>query len=164
MLRGTIATRSDSCIENLKNQNREKMMVQTLWWGFGLGVFAAICAYSYGKGAGIVLAALIFLGIVLSLVAPDTFQAYLMLVGYGSGLVILASGLGLAAGAQLKAKRYWLSVLLFLPFPYMIWNTQSNESTRAEEKALAFEFVMNNKQVAELAGWPFKVIPSSSTT
>jgi hypothetical protein len=133
---------------------------------FALGVFAAICAYAFGArwGAGIVLAAIILGGVVLSLVAPATFQGYLMLVGYGAGLVVLASGLGLTAGVQLKAKRYLLSVLLFLPFPYLIWTTQSNESKQTEEKALAFEFVMSNKQVAELAGGPFKVLPSSSTT
>ena len=132
----------------------------------GLGVFAAVCAYAFGpkSGAGVVLVVIVLVGVVLSVAAPAMFQAYLMFVGYGAGLVLLASGVGLAAGAQLKRKQYWLTALILLTVPYLIWSTHANEARQAEEKALAYEFVTNNKQVAALAGGPFKVFPASSTT
>ena len=133
---------------------------------FALSVFAAICAYAFGAGraAGIVLVVLILIGIVLSVVAPPTFQAYVLLISFGAGLVILASALGLGAGIQLRKKRYWLAALLLLPFPCLTGINHYRANEQAQQEVRALEFVMHSKQVAQLAGGPFKAVPSSSST
>ena len=134
-----------------------------LYFLLALSIFSAASAFAAGpsRAVVIVIASLIFGGVIFSRVWPKNFEGYLMLLGYGALFIVFSVGAGIASGAMLRARRYWLAVLFFVPMSYFIWNTQSNESEQTKEQMMATEFVTNNNQIAQLAGGPFKVFLSS---
>jgi hypothetical protein len=79
-------------------------------------------------------------------------------------LVIAAAGLGIAAGINLKKRRFFLAACLFTPFPLFMWTTHSSSVSAKNEEKLAHEFITQNKQLADLVGGPVEVFPSSATT
>jgi hypothetical protein len=77
--------------------------------------------------------------------------------------VIGASGLGIAAGLSLRKRKFSLAALIFVPFVYFIWHTQSNEAQRENEKELALDYITHNAQMNALLGSPVKTSISSPT-
>ncbi len=136
------------------------------WLATALALFAAVCAFFLGVGiaVGLVLAALILAGVVSYGISPNAFQAFLMLVSFGAGVVIGSAGLGIAAGLNLRKRRFLLAALLLAPFPWFVWHTHSSGVEAEKEKQLAYDFVTRNPQLIQLVGGPVDVFPASATT
>ncbi|WP_411881896.1 hypothetical protein [Polaromonas sp. YR568] len=136
------------------------------WLTVALALFAAACAFFLGPGiaAGAVFAALVIAGAVSYGMSPNAFQLFLMTVSFGAAFVIGSAGLGIAAGLNLRKRRFILAALLLAPFPWFVWHTHSSGVEAANEKQLAYDFVTRNPQLIQLVGGPVKVYPASATT
>lgn len=129
-------------------------------------VLAAIFAFYFGaaKAIALLIASLILAGVLSSLISSDSLQLFLMAVSFGAIFVIAAAGLGIAAGINLKKRRFFLAACLFIPFPLFMWTTHSSSVSAKNEEKLAHDFITENKQLAELVGGSVEVFPSSATT
>ncbi|WP_411883343.1 hypothetical protein [Polaromonas sp. YR568] len=136
------------------------------WLATALALLAAVCAFFLGLGiaVGLVVTALVIGGVVSYGMSPNAFQLFLMTVTFGAAFVVGSAGLGIAAGLNLRKRRFLLAALLLAPFPWFVWHTYSSGVEAANEQKLAYDFVTQNAQLIQLVGGPVKVYPASATT
>lgn len=136
------------------------------WLTFAIALFGAVCAFFLGLGIaiGLLVAALVLAGVVSYGMSANAFQLFLMTVSFGAAFVLGSAGLGIAAGLNLRKRRFVLAALLLAPFPWFVWHTHSSAVEAAHEQQLAYDFVTRNPQLIQLVGGPVDVFPASATT
>ena len=128
-----------------------------------LAVVAAICTLALGVRGGIfVTIGILIVGVMTySLRTPGHSTDALMAVGFwlafGLPFIVGAISLGVLSGVGIRKGRYLLSVLPLLPLVYFVWHTDSGEKNEKNERALAEQFVVNNKELMLLAEGPVKL-------
>lgn len=129
---------------------------------FALAILAALCTLAIGLRWGIfgLIAILIVVVLAYNLRYPgkstDSWMALGFWVAFGWPLIVGTISLGALTGVGLRKGRYLLSLLPLLPLVYFVWHADSSEKNEKNERALAEQFVVNNKELMLLAEGPVK--------
>jgi hypothetical protein len=134
------------------------------WIMLALALFSAICGllFRMSIAIGLQFLALLVAGFVSYKDSSNTFQSFLMVVSFGAAFVFGSAALGVAAGTQLRNRRFGVATLMLAPFPMFLFYAHWTSTHEAQEKKLAYEFVTQNAQLAKLVGDPVAASQTSS--